>query len=313
MKFFNTGKYYALTLLFAFSLGNLNAQNKNLSTPALSQQHENLIADQQNIYKEISLIDSVAFVQQLEEEEHEFPAFDIYGDDWSQTTAHQYNVSIDKLPESESIDISEYSMPCESRRITSKYGWRRYRMHRGIDFGIQRGDTIRAAFSGKVRLTRYQRRGYGYYVIVRHHNGLETVYAHLSKFLVKPDQMVKAGEPIALGGNTGRSTGPHLHFETRYLGMDINPIKIFDFQNGVTHTDTYEFNPKELAASLGKGKYKGTKATYSKGAYATHRIRSGDSLSKIAHKYGVSINQLCRLNGINRNTILRPGRVLRVR
>ncbi len=313
MKLFNTSKYYLLILLFAFTLGSLNAQHGSLSTPQLLQQHEDLLAGQQNIYKEISLIDSVAFVEQLKEEEHEFPAFDLYGDDWSQVKAHSYDVSIDKLAESETIDISEYTMPCESRRITSKYGWRRYRMHRGIDLGIQRGDTIRSAFSGKVRLTRYQHRGYGYYVIIRHHNGLETVYAHLSKFLVKPDQMVKAGEPIALGGSTGRSTGPHLHFETRYLGMDINPAKIFDFKNGVTHTDTYAFNPKELAASLGKGTYKNTKAEYSQTAYATHRIRKGDSLSRIAQKYGVSINQLCRLNGITRSTILQPGRVLRVR
>lgn len=109
---------------------------------------------------------------------------------------------------------------------TSNYGWRRRRMHRGVDLSLHIGDTIRAAFSGKVRLTRYERRGYGYYVIIRHGNGLETIYGHLSKFLVKPDQIVKVGEPIALGGNTGRSTGPHLHFETRYLGMDINPNKI---------------------------------------------------------------------------------------
>ncbi len=313
MKFFNHSKYYVLTLLFAFTLGALNAQHRNLTTPQLSQQHEELLAGQQYIFNEISLIDSVAFAEQLKEEEHEFPAFELYGDDWSQVKAHSYDISMDKLAESESIDISDYSMPCESRRITSKYGWRRYRMHRGIDFGIQRGDTIRAAFSGKVRLTRYQRRGYGYYVIIRHHNGLETVYAHLSKFLVKPDQMVKVGDPIALGGNTGRSTGPHLHFETRYLGMDIDPAKIFDFQNGVTHTDTYTFNPKKLAASLGRGKYNGTKAEYSQNAYATHRIRQGDNLSKIAQKYGVTVNQICRLNGISRNTILRPGRVLRVR
>ncbi len=312
MRFLGHSKFYILTLLTAFTLGNLNAQNRNLPTQQLSQQHEDLIADQQNIYKGISLIDSVAFVQKLEEENYEFPAFDIYGDNWDQRWVNPYKTPIDQLAESQSIDVSEYVMPTTGR-ITSKYGWRRHRMHRGIDIKIQMKDTIRAAFSGKIRLTLYERRGYGKYVIIRHHNGLETIYGHLSKFLVEPDQMVKAGEPIALGGNTGRSTGPHLHFETRYLGMDINPSKIIDFENGVPHTDTYTFNPKELAASLGYGKYKNTKAEYAAGSAVSHRIRKGDNLSKIAKKYGVSINQICRLNGINRNDILRPGKVLRIK
>ena len=101
--------------------------------------------------------------------------------------------------------------------------------------------TVYAAFSGRIRLTKYERSGYGFYVIVRHENSLETVYGHLSRFLVKPDQYVKAGQPIALAGNTGRSTGPHLHFETRFMGYAINPEAIFDFRNRCTHTDTYLF------------------------------------------------------------------------
>ena len=117
-------------------------------------------------------------------------------------------------------------------------------MHKGIDLKVQIGDTIYAAFDGKVRLTKYERKGYGYYTILRHENGLETVYGHLSKFLVKPDQYVKAGDPIALGGNTGRSTGPHLHFETRFMGYAINPDAIFDFTNKTTQTDSYTFNKK---------------------------------------------------------------------
>ena len=299
-----------LPLLLAFSLGNLNAQhNRNLSTHLHSKQHQDLIAGQQNIHKEINLVDSIALLEMLEEEEEEFPGIDIYGENWDQTWVNPYKVPIDKLPESATIDVSEYCMPIIGY-ITSNYGWRRRRMHRGVDLSLHIGDTIRAAFSGKVRLTRYERRGYGYYVIIRHGNGLETIYGHLSKFLVKPDQIVKVGEPIALGGNTGRSTGPHLHFETRYLGMDINPNKIFDFVNQVPHTDQYTFNPKELASSLGYGRYKGS----NNGAkYVSYRVRKGDSLSRIANKYGVSISHLCKLNGIKRNGVLREGKILRIK
>ena len=134
-------------------------------------------------------------------------------------------------------------MPCPGQ-VTSNYGYRaRFgRMHKGIDLAIRSNDTIYAAFEGKVRLTNYEAKGYGNYVILRHPNGLETVYGHLNKFLVKPDQVVKAGQPIALGGSTGRSTGPHLHFETRYMGYAINPNAIFDFKNKTTHTDTYTFS-----------------------------------------------------------------------
>ncbi len=313
--YFGKIKHCILPLLIAFSLGNLNAQhNRNLSTQQHSKLHQDLIAGQQNIHKAINLVDSIALLEMLEEEEEEFPGADVYGDNWDQTWVNPYKVPIEKLPETETIDVSEYCMPIISH-ITSNYGWRRRRMHRGVDLSLHIGDTVRAAFSGKVRLTRYERRGYGYYVIIRHNNGLETIYGHLSKFLVEPDQIVKVGDPIALGGNTGRSTGPHLHFETRYLGMDINPNKIFDFVNQVPHTDTYTFNPKELASSLGYGKYKNSrnKGTNNGAKYVSYRVRKGDSLSRIASKYGVTINQLCKLNGIKRNAILREGKVLRIR
>ena len=113
-------------------------------------------------------------------------------------------------------------MPTPNTRITDVFGYRprRRRAHYGLDIKVYVGDTIRAAFDGKVRVVKNQgRRGYGKYVVIRHDNGLETVYGHLSKQLVDTNQLVKAGEPIALGGNTGRSTGSHLHFETRFLSL----------------------------------------------------------------------------------------------
>ena len=128
--------------------------------------------------------------------------------------------------------------------VTSNYGYRPKfgRMHKGVDLRLKSNDTVVAAFDGKVRVVNYEGKGYGNYVIIRHPNGLETVYGHLNKHLVKENQVVKAGEPIGLGGSTGRSTGPHLHFETRFMGYAINPAAIFDFANHCTHTDQYTFS-----------------------------------------------------------------------
>ena len=194
-------------------------------------------------------------------------------------------------------------------------------MHKGIDLSLQIGDTIYAAFDGKVRLTNYEARGYGKYVILRHENGLETIYGHLSKFLVDANDYVKAGTPIALGGNTGRSTGPHLHFETRFMGYAINPAAIFDFQNKTTHTDVYTFNKKTYEQSRDyspkNSKYLANSsnknaAKYKKNGSKTYRVRKGDSLGKIASRHGVSVKQLCRLNGLSTNTNLKVGKVLKV-
>ncbi|MDE6526894.1 MAG: peptidoglycan DD-metalloendopeptidase family protein, partial [Muribaculaceae bacterium] len=192
-------------------------------------------------------------------------------------------------------------------------------MHKGVDLKLNIGDTVRAAFDGKVRIVRNQgaRKGYGMYIVIRHPNQLETVYGHLSKWLVEPDQYVKAGEPIALGGNTGRSTGPHLHFETRYMGYAINPCAIFDFANQTTHTDSYTFdkdtyqnarnfspaaNSEYAKEYLKKNPVKpyvrNSSSSSSKGTAANYRVRKGDTLSKIASRNGTTVAKLCRLNGI---------------
>jgi murein DD-endopeptidase MepM/ murein hydrolase activator NlpD len=182
-------------------------------------------------------------------------------------------------------------------------------MHNGIDVKVYIGDTIRAAFGGKVRVVKNQGRrvGYGQYIIIRHENGLETVYAHLSKQLVKEDQYVDAGEVIGLGGNTGRSTGSHLHFETRFLGQAINPALLFDFEKQDVVTDSYLF-------LKGKNRYRRSNSSAvasSGGDTQYYKVRKGDSLSKISQRTGVSIDRLCKLNGITRRTKLRINQVLK--
>ena len=285
-----------------------------------NQQHHDLLANQRNIRKEISLIDSLTFFRKLKQEAEEFPAIDLYGDEWNNEWVNPYKKSMSQLPDSFAINVADYCMPVPGYK-TSDYGPRWRRMHRGVDLKLHIGDTVRAAFSGKVRITKYDARGYGYYVLLRHGNGLETIYGHLSKILVRPNQIVKVGEPIALGGNTGRSTGPHLHFETRFLGIDLNPNDIFDFENQVPHTDIFVYHPHSTNRYSGKNQNNATvkKAVASSGKhqngskYATHRVKKGDTLYALASKYHTSVNQLCKLNRINKSTKLRPGQVLKVK
>ncbi len=133
------------------------------------------------------------------------------------------------VPANYRIDLRGFHMPTPSRKVTSPYGQRWGRLHAGLDIKVYVGDTICAAFDGKIRVVDYDANGYGNYVVIRHPNGLETLYGHMSKHLVKNNQIVRAGEPIGLGGNTGRSTGSHLHFETRLCGVPVNPALMFDF------------------------------------------------------------------------------------
>ena len=219
------------------------------------------------------------------------PASYLYPE-WSNAYVHKYeNV---ELPDSVIISMKGYVMPTDSTRITDKYGYRprRGRPHLGIDIKVRTGDTIRAAFDGKVRISRYERRGYGHYLVIRHPNGLETVYGHLSKKLVNENEIVHAGDPIGLGGNTGRSTGSHLHFETRILGNAVNPAFMFDFPSQKATTDYFVYQ-------------KNTREVY-------YKVKSGDTLSGIALKNETSVANICKLNGISKNAVIKVGQTLRI-
>ncbi len=270
-----------------------------------------LMADRVSIRKDIELKE-LATLEEEELEEREnllFPADELYGANWENEFVNPFRGKTNVVfPDSFSIDCSSFVYPIaidSIARVTSPYGPRRRRMHRGIDLKVLVGDTIRAAFAGKVRITSFERRGYGNYIVIRHPNGLETVYGHLSKLLIGVNDIVKAGDPIALGGNTGRSSGSHLHFETRFLGQAINPAEIIDFANGVPIQDTYVFH---------NVKVKGRKTniyTSSSNQMVYHRVKSGDTLGKIARIYGISVKELCRLNGLKTTSILRIGQSLR--
>ncbi len=266
---------------------------------------QDLLARQAPVDKKMRAIDSVALQRQILLEQSQYPGYGLYPG-WDNRYVHAYGKDI-AIPDTFRINLTGFCMPTDSRQITSKYGPRRRRMHYGLDLKVYIGDTIRAAFDGKVRIVRYERRGYGKYVVIRHENGLETVYGHLSKQLVEEDQLVKAGDVIGLGGNTGRSTGSHLHFETRFLGQAIDPALLFDFPNQDVVADSWLYkkkgNYRQMASRNG--------SSSGSGEIRYYKVRSGDTLSKIAQRQGVSIDQLCKLNRITRKTILRPGQVLR--
>lgn len=206
--------------------------------------------------------------------------------------------------------------------VTSRYGYRSGRYHNGIDLGLNIGDTVRAAWSGKIRYAKWNDGGFGNLVIIRHHNGLETFYAHLSKHLVAPDQEVKAGEPIGLGGNTGRSFGPHLHFEVRFYDAPMNPEEVIDFakkevkdENLMVHRGI--FRPGAKPSDAGEESGEVIAAVQRKpevsGARKYYKVRSGDTLSEIASRHNTTVSKLCKLNGMSPKTTLQVGKQLRVK
>ena len=270
---------------------------------SLSSFSQDLIARQAPIDKKLKTVDSLALQKQIRAEQSEYPALSLYPN-WNNQYVHAYGNAI--IPDTYTIDLTGFHMPTPSTKITSPFGPRWRRMHNGLDLKVNIGDTIVAAFEGKVRIVKYERRGYGKFVVIRHDNGLETVYGHLSKQLVEENQLVKAGEVIGLGGNTGRSTGSHLHFETRFLGIAINPIYMFDFPKQDIVADTYTFRRTQGSKRAGSHD-----TQVADGTIRYHKVKSGDTLSRIAKLRGVSVSTLCKLNRIKPTTTLRIGQVLR--
>ena len=236
------------------------------------------------------------------------------------------DVEYSSLPKSLVIDLVDstngYHTPYKASPIRSRYGPRRGRAHQGVDLVLKTGEPIYATFSGRVRISQYNRGGYGNLVVIRHDNGLETYYGHLSERMVEPNQWVEAGQVIGLGGSTGRSTGPHLHFETRYYGQSFDPERLIDFKSGTLCRETfllkrsyfsiYSRASQDFEDEIANEE-QDKKEQAEREAMRYHKIRSGDTLGAIARKYGTTVGNICRLNGIKSTTVLRIGRTLRVR
>ena len=290
---------------------------------------QDLLARQAPIDRKMKAVDSMALHRLIQTETMESPSADLY-EEWSNKYAHMATT----LPDSFRISLRDFCMPTSSRVLTSNFGARWGRQHKGLDIKVYIGDTIRAAFSGKVRIVRYEGRGYGKYVVIRHYNGLETIYGHMSAQLVEEDQEVRAGDPIGLGGNTGRSTGSHLHFETRLCGVALNPALMFDFKNQDVVDDYYMFrkstyNRESAEATRLRGvggvalmgdldipETSVAEVNTSAKAIASrstrfHKVKKGETLYSIAHKRGTSIDAICKLNHMSKKARLRVGQILK--
>ena len=321
MSFRKTLKTIAITLV--------------LTTTSMPMAGQDLIAKMAPVDRKVKALDTLALSTIRERENMDSPSADLYSD-WDNRFAHKAT----ELPETYKINLRGFHMPTSSRVITSQFGPRWGRQHKGLDIKVYIGDTIRAAFTGKVRIVRYEAKGYGNYVVIRHNNGLETIYGHLSKHLVRENQVVRAGQPIGLGGNTGRSTGSHLHFETRLCGVALNPALFFDFRNQDVTGDYYVFRRSTMAsesakATIARGQkvssytkeevYGGRPSSSNSTASGTtakrdddemtsvsftnnrrtvrHTVESGETIFTIAQRYNV--------NGLGTSTKVRVGQVLK--
>lgn len=317
------------------------------STVTIGASAQDLLANHAPADHKLSDLKSIKFNSSPKFIDLNNPASDIYST-WDDKAM---SIAPGVLPPNFKIDLRGFAMPTPSRKITSKYGSRWGRQHQGLDVKVYTGDTIYAAFDGKVRMVKYNASGYGYFVVIRHPNGLETLYGHLSKQIVKQNQIVHAGQPIGLGGSTGRSTGSHLHFETRILGQAINPALLFDFERQDVVGDFYvvksgqiQNNHKSAPASalavntqanseefvvakkaqehqatvnptLAPAPVKKEPAKHeapAKQQEATYTVQAGDNLFRIATNNGLTLNQLLTINGLKQNSLIKQGMVLKL-
>ena len=317
-----------------------------MALAAIPATAQDLLARQAPVDRRSAAADTIVFETLRHREDMENPSSDLYPT-WENRYAHKAT----PMPDVYRIDLRGFCMPTPSRVITSNFGRRWGRWHKGLDIKVYIGDTIRAAFSGKVRIVAYEGKGYGNYIVIRHNNGLETIYGHLSKQLVSENEYVRAGEPIGLGGNTGRSTGSHLHFETRLCCVALNPALMFDFPNQDVTGDFYTYRSSTIddesaSATLARGKSasrgysreniqgngeihhgnierraarreapqprRGNNDNANTGVQMRYyKVEAGETLENVAEKCGVSVDKLCRLNHFGRFTVIRKGQLLR--
>lgn len=223
----------------------------------------------------------------------------LFTSQWINNSVFAYKVKLD------SISDTLVYLTSAARGFTLPYYGKLFRgftySHKGLDIKLNKGDSVKAAYDGVVRYAKYNRGGFGNLIIVRHYNGLETYYGHLSKIKVKVNQVIKSGDVIGLGGSTGRSRGPHLHFEVRYKDIPLDPLRMIDYDNQRLMSNSFPitkmvFYPNDHVANA-----------------VVVKIKSGDTIGRLSKRYGTSIKEICAMNKIKSTTRLKVGRTIRVR
>ena len=278
-----------LKLIRTISLGIL------LTLGCTAASAQDLLARQAPVDRKMNTVDPLELQKIMLLEEYFSPATNLYSD-WNNKFAHAYG----ELPDTFKIDLRGFCMPTASRKITSNYGPRWGRMHKGLDVKVYIGDTIRAAFSGRVRVVRNEPRGYGNFIVIRHDNGLETVYGHLSRHLCRENQEVRAGDVIGLGGNSGRSTGSHLHFETRLCGVALNPAVLFDFYNQDVTGDFYVYNKRTYDRDARTASSR-TLATINKGSVDSNSTPGHGDIAMTSRRTAIQTTSFAQNTSSSRN------------
>jgi murein DD-endopeptidase MepM/ murein hydrolase activator NlpD len=308
---FSKVKIFVLTVIcFLFGMGFTYAQHDGEQNFEIIESVNDSIDLRSNFYDDADSLSEY------------FPASDLY-ESWDNDGIYYPKVDFSAKKDTTIIVLCDnktnfYSHPIKGR-INSEYGYRKRRFHYGIDVDLDIGDSVKSAFDGMVRISKYHK-GYGNVVVVRHFNGLETVYGHLSGSRVRENQLVKAGTMLGYGGSTGRSTGPHLHFEIRYLGTPMNPRKVIDFEKFNLYCDTLyitnrtfeKARSKTYAAKTGTSTQKSYNTSY-KGSGNFHYVKKGETLGAIAARYHVGLSTIYRLNGLSSKSVLQIGQKIRVK
>lgn len=299
-------------------LDDLDDRNETHPRGGIPMPFDTLSTD--NKYQKVILFDNGSWLY-LDIPKPDLPDF-ISNDHWMTDHVHAYyDVNVKELPEEVDLVLCDsvhgWHIPCVGR-LTSSYKMRWGRQHQGTDIGLPIGEPIYAAFDGIVRvaLPTMLTGGYGNVVVLRHANGLETYYAHLSQYLVETDDVVTAGEVIGYCGTTGHSTGPHLHFETRYMGQSFDPERIFDFQHNTLRDTTFTLKKHYFSIYSHEGqsdKESQAASTQVAPKHVYYKVKKGDTLSGIAKKHGTTVSKICKLNGINAKKALKIGQKLMVK
>ena len=302
-------KSIVLLITLFFSIYTFGQDSHSTIEEFAFEDHSDLDSDLTNVESSTSL-----------KKENSYSSIDIKSDFWDTKVFNPYKDIEVTFPIRLDFADSSYASPMLGNKVvTSRYGWRKGKAHQGIDIDLVTGDSVFAMLDGIVRFVNYNS-GHGKTVVVRHFNGLETVYAHLSKYAVKVNDTVRRGQLLGNGGTTGNARGSHLHLRVNYNGVAINPEYLFDFNDDNTirsnelwvtkHWTTPYFHSSKRQSELELLVTENQAVESLKKEKTIYIVKRGDTLSGISRKNNVSIKAICELNKIKTTSILKIGQKL---